>query len=159
MQKKFHQFLLVMLDLFLRNKFFSILQFLGNHFLDFVGRVCSSFPILHTSLLCLFELDQPIDSPVVVVIDLIKEQYQNFCFPNVSPPSLPQLRIILAELIFSLRTASSSFRSRILWKCCTTFWSRSLFPFDTDPKRPETTLSRSMSAQVSLMQVRLATES
>ena len=40
----------------------------------------------------------------------------------------------------------------------TTFWSRSLFPFDTDSKRLETTVSRSMSAQVSLMLVRLATE-
>ena len=42
-----HQFLIVMLDLFLRNKLFSILQFLGNLFAY------------------LFELDQPIDSLVV----------------------------------------------------------------------------------------------
>ena len=40
----------------------------------------------------------------------------------------------------------------ILWRCClclnlcTTFWSRSLIPFDTDPKRFESTVSRSMSA-------------
>ena len=48
--KTIHQFLLVLLDLFLRNKFFSILQFLSNLLLDFLGRVYSSFPILHTSL-------------------------------------------------------------------------------------------------------------
>ena len=39
---------------------------------------------------------------------------------------------------------------------CTTFWSRSLFSFDIDSKRHETTVS---SAQVSMMPVRLATES
>ena len=52
--------------------------------------------------------------------------------------------------------------ARPLWRfclsfnVCTTFWSRSLFSFDSDPKRLETTVSRSMSAQVSLMPVRLA---
>ena len=65
--KTIHQFLLVLLDLFLRNKFFSILQFLGNILLDFPGRVHCSFPILQTRLF-LSEPDQPIDSSVVVVI-------------------------------------------------------------------------------------------
>ena len=62
-----YRFLLVSLDLLLRNTFFSILQFLGNLLLDVIGRVYSSFPILHTNLFCLVELDQPIDSPVVAV--------------------------------------------------------------------------------------------
>ena len=35
----------VLLDLFLRNKFFSILQVLGYLLLDFLGRVFSSFSI------------------------------------------------------------------------------------------------------------------
>ena len=46
--------MLVLLDLFLRNKFFSILQFTGNLLLDFLGRVYSSFPILHTSFFFYF---------------------------------------------------------------------------------------------------------
>ena len=63
-----HEFLLVLLDLFLRNKLFSILRCLGNILLDFLGRVCSSIPILRTSLFHLFEPEQPIDSPVGAVI-------------------------------------------------------------------------------------------
>ena len=62
------QFLLVQLDPLLRNKFFSILQFIGNLLRNFLGRVCSSFPILNTTLYSVFEPDQPIDSPVVAVI-------------------------------------------------------------------------------------------
>ena len=42
-----HQFLLVSLDLVLRNKFSATLQCLGNLLLDVLGEVYSSFPILH----------------------------------------------------------------------------------------------------------------
>ena len=95
--------MLVLFDLFLRNKFFSSLQLLGNLSLDFLGRtVSSSFPILHTGFFCLFEPEHPIESPVVAVIVGIrtpdwshKEQYPNFSFPSVWPPRLPQLHIFL----------------------------------------------------------------
>ena len=56
----------------------------------------------------------------------------------------------LCRANFSPLTAKSAFRSRILWRfclslnVCTTFRSRSLFSFDTDSKRLETTVSRSM---------------
>ena len=63
-----HQFLRVSLDQFLRNKFFSILQILGNSLLDFLGRVCSSFPILHSNSSFLFEPEKPIHSPEKAVI-------------------------------------------------------------------------------------------
>ena len=53
--------LLVLLDLFLRNKFLSILQFIGNPLHDSLGRVYSSIPILHTSLFYLSEPDLLID--------------------------------------------------------------------------------------------------
>ena len=65
-----HQFLLVLLDLFLRNRFFSILQFLDNLLLDFFSE--ESVPHFQSSIqdyfFCLFEPDQPIDSLVVAVI-------------------------------------------------------------------------------------------
>ena len=73
--------------MFLRHKFFTMLQFLGNFLRDFLRSVFDSVPILHTNLSSLFEPDQPIDSPVVAVIVEIrvldechKEQYQNFSF-------------------------------------------------------------------------------
>ena len=75
----------VLLGLFLRNKFFPFFQFLGNLLLDFLGRVCSSSPIHHASLLYLFDPDQPIDSLVVAVIvgiqtpdESLTEPHQNF---------------------------------------------------------------------------------
>ena len=37
---------------------------------------------------------------LITPLDLSKEQYPNFSFPNVSPPRLPQLRIIFANPIF-----------------------------------------------------------
>ena len=98
---------LACLALFLRNKFFSILQFLGNLSVDFLGRAHSSIPILHRSLFYLFEPDLPIDS--LVVAEIVgtrtpdwphKEPYVNFSFPNVWPPRLPQLRIIFDETFF-----------------------------------------------------------
>ena len=60
--------ILACLALFLRNKFFSILQFIGNILHDFLGRVCLSIPILHTSLFHLFKPDLPIDSLIVAEI-------------------------------------------------------------------------------------------
>ena len=60
--------MLVQLVMFLRNKFFSILQVLGNLLRDFLGRVYFSIPILHTSLSYLCEPDQPIISLVVAVV-------------------------------------------------------------------------------------------
>ena len=82
---------------------------------------------------------------------LHKEQYPNFSFPNVWPPRLLQLCIIFAEPHGKFSLDVFMFAQR--------FWSRSLFPFDTDSKRLETTVSRSMCAEVSLMQVRSTTES
>ena len=73
--KTIHQFLLVLLDLFLRSKVFSILQLFGNLSFDFLGRVYFSIEITHTNLFHLFERDLPIDSLVeaeIVGIDLIK---------------------------------------------------------------------------------------
>ena len=58
-----HHFLIVWLDLFLRNRFFLILQFLGNLLREFLGFICFSFPILFSSLFGLFEPDLLIDSP------------------------------------------------------------------------------------------------
>ena len=69
MAQTIHQFLLVLLESGSSQQIFSeFLQFLGNLLLDFLGRLYSSSPIIHTSLFCLFESDQPIDSPVVAVI-------------------------------------------------------------------------------------------
>ena len=156
-----HQFLLVSLGLFLRNKILLVL--------DFLGRVYSSFPILHTSLSYLFEPDQPIDSPVVAVIvgiqnpDLShKEQYQNLYFPNVSPPRLLQLRIIFAEPTFLLarliQLSVQGFGGDFVY--LSMFAQRLdlyLFSLDTDSKKLEVIVSRSISAPVSWMLVRLAT--
>ena len=60
--------MLVLLNLFHRNKFFSILQFLGNVLHDLLGRVYFSIPILHTSFFFLYEPDLPIDLLVVAEI-------------------------------------------------------------------------------------------
>ena len=84
--------------------------------------------------------------------------------PNVSPPRLPQLCITFAEPIFLLgrqnQLSVQGFCGDFV--CLSMFAQRfghDLFsPFGTDSKRLETTVSRSMSAQVSLMPVRLATE-
>ena len=84
-----HQFLVVLLHLPLRNKFFSILQFLANLLRDFLGRVCFSFQILRVNSSFLFEPDLPIGSPdtaplfVIRVLDCFHEgQYQKFFVPN-----------------------------------------------------------------------------
>ena len=55
-----HQFLFVSLDLFLLNKASSNLQFVGNLLHDVLGRLYSSFPILHSSSFCLLKPDQPL---------------------------------------------------------------------------------------------------
>ena len=50
---------LSLLNLFLRNKFFSLVQFLSNLFHDLLGRVHFSIPSVHTCSLYLFEPDLP----------------------------------------------------------------------------------------------------
>ena len=63
-----------------------------------------------------------------------------------APPRLPQLRTIFAEPVLllgrpiqlSVQVFCGDFAC--LSQCCTTFWSRSLFSFDTDSKRLETTV-------------------
>ena len=77
--------------MFLRNKFFLILQFLGNILLDFLGRIYFPSLILHTNWFYLFELDLPIGSIVVAEIVEIRipgwcheEQYPNSYFSNIS---------------------------------------------------------------------------
>ena len=67
--------------------------------------------------------------------------------------------------ILSPRTAESTFRSKIFWRFslslneCTTFWSRSLFPFDCELRIVETTDYLSKFAPVSWMPLRLSTDS
>ena len=156
---------------FVHNKFFSILRLLGNILLDFIRRVCSSFPNIHTSLFHLFEPDQPIDSPVVAVIvgtrtpdRSHKEQYPNFSllyvFTSTSASASYDLCWANFLLAWPNQLSVQVFYGYfgLSFNVGTTFWSRSLFSFDTYSKRLETTVSRSMSAQVSLLHVRLATE-
>ena len=89
---------------FFRNRFFVILQLLGNFLRDFVGRVCfliSHYP--HKSIF-LLEPDLPIDSPYAAPIFEIRVlnwfhrgQYQNFSVPNFLCAFLPRPQIIFSE--------------------------------------------------------------
>ena len=66
-----HQFYVVLLDFFLRNKFFATRQFVGNFLCDFLDEVSSSSVFLHTSIFSLSELDLTIDwFDVVVVVEI-----------------------------------------------------------------------------------------
>ena len=98
--------MLVLLDLFLHNKFFSTLQFLGNLLHAFLGRVYFSIPILHTSCFHLFECDLTIDllveTEVVGKLLIHEEQYPNISFPNISLPLLPQLHTTFTDPFFHL---------------------------------------------------------
>ena len=95
---------------FFATSFFSILQFLGKLLLGFLGRVYSSFPILHTSLFLSlwawsahwFACCSCTSLGFELLIDLKQRAISEFLFPNVWPPRLPQLRIIFAEPIFLL---------------------------------------------------------
>ena len=80
----------------LNSSFFNVLAV----FCSIFSEEYSSFPIRHTSVLCLFEPVQSTDSPVVAEIVGTrtpdwsrKEQHQNFSFPNVPPPRLAQLSV------------------------------------------------------------------
>ena len=84
--KTVNQFLLVLLFLFLRNKFFAILQFIGSLLRDFLEESIPHFQ-LSTQFYLLIGPDQHIASPVVAAIVEIrvldeshKEQYQYFSF-------------------------------------------------------------------------------
>ena len=78
---------------------------------------------------------------------------------------MPQPRIVSAEPIFlfgrpiqlSAKGLCGDFSLSL--NGCTTFWSRSLFPLDSDLNRVEITVSLSRSAQVSLTLQPLSTES
>ena len=89
-----HQFLLVLLDLFLRNKFFSILQFLGN----LLHGLLAEFQFSIQAYFYLSESDLPIDLlDVTEVVEIqtlawsLEKRCQKFSSPNFSPQLLPQL--------------------------------------------------------------------
>ena len=73
-----------------------------------------------------------------LLIDVMKSNIRISLFPIFSLHFCPSY---FCWAIFSPRTANSAFRSRISWRFtlslndCTTFWSRSLFPFDSDLKK------------------------
>ena len=98
---------------------------------------------------CLFEPDQPIDSPVVAVI------------VGTRTPNWSHTRAT-SEFLFSqcsTSTSASHGQFACLLMHAQRFGLNLSKPFDLDPRRLETTVSRSMSAQVSLMPVRPTTES
>ena len=64
--------MLVLLDLFLRNKFFSILQFLGNLLHDLNGRAYFSIPFSIQADFRLSEPDLPIE--LLDVIEIVEIQ-------------------------------------------------------------------------------------
>ena len=101
----------------------------------------------------------PIDSYVVSEIVGTRtpdwphtEPYSNFFLSQCSTSTSASASNKFCWANFSPLTANRAFRSWILWRFyqylndCTTFWSRSLFPFDFKP-RVETTGSVSMSAK------------
>ena len=96
------------------------------------------------------------------LIDLLKKQCQNFSFPNFSAQPQPQLDTIFAELLSS-SDGQVNFPFKDLWRFslslneCTTFVSRSLFPFDCELKIVVATDAISNSAPVSLRPERLDT--
>ena len=100
--------LLVELGHSLHSNAFAILQFLGNLLCDFLGRACSSFPILHTNWFFRFE-HCPINSPEEVVISKFQvldgihvEQFLNFFAPTFQFPHQLQSLIIFLSFILPL---------------------------------------------------------
>ena len=110
---------------------------------DLLGRDYFSIPILHTSLFCLFDPDQPIGSPVSL-------------FPMLNlHVCLSFVQFLLSQFFFIHGQLSFPFTDVVkicqFLNVCTTFLSRSLFSLDTESNRLDTTVSQSMSAQVSLL--------
>ena len=102
------------------------------------------------------------DSPVVVAIIGTRTPCPNFFLPNAFPPRLPQLGFMFAEPVFLLarpiQLSVQGFRGD--FACLSTFAQRfGLDLFSPLTQTRKDSVSRSMSAQVSLMLVRLATES
>ena len=123
--QKIHLFLLVLLDLFLRNKFLVCLQFLGNFSCDSRWIVGFSCPILDRNCSSLFEPDPPIGSLDVAVIFVIqdleeshKELLLNFSVPIFWFPHQLQLQTVFFWAAFSTGTADSAFRSIYFWRIC-----------------------------------------
>ena len=109
--------------MFLHNKFFAILQFLGKFLCDFLDKVNSSFLILHVSRSLLSEPDHPIDSPGTVpnfeirVLDWFHEgQHLNIFVPNFL------CRCLLMQ-IFPFRHGSHTFKDLDLCSPLNTFSS------------------------------------
>ena len=89
---------------FFANRFFVILEFLGNLLRDFLGRVCFSFPFLRINQSFLFEPEQPTD-PLGTIPSrfefsngFIKGHIRIFFVPNFLCPCLQQPQIIVSEL-------------------------------------------------------------
>ena len=136
-----------------------------------LGEPISQFQFsMKANIFYLAELELLIDLlDVVEIVEIqildwsLEEKYLDVAFPNFSPQFQLQLRAVFAELL-CLRTAESTFRSRIFWKFslslkeCTTFWSPSLFLF-TLLKMVETTDSLSTLAPVACVLARLSTNS
>ena len=86
---------------------------------------------------------------VIVEIRVLDESrkvlFPNYSVPNVSPPRLPQLRIIFVEPTFLLaRPIQLSVQGLCVclsFNVCTTHKSRSLFSQDTDSKTLGTIVS------------------
>ena len=108
-----HQFLIVWLYLFLRNRSFVIPQFLGNILRDVLGRFCSSFPFLLTNWSF---LSLNLISPLMFLIQLQSLRLKfsiGFREGNISISLFPllvpcqlQLQIIVSELRILLKQAS-----------------------------------------------------
>ena len=158
-----------MIYLFLRNKFFSILQLFGNLLLDLLGRAYSSIPILHTSCFYFSVPDLPLDLLDVVEsfrfkFDLRNSNILTLLFPISRHNCSFSFVQFFAEPFsllgrpsrLSVQGSSGDFLSL---KECTTYSSRSLFAFDCELKIVETTDSLSTLAPVACMLARLSTNS
>ena len=102
---------------FLRNRFFGILQVLGNLLRDFLGLIFFSFPVLRIISSSLFEPDQPID--LLDVVAILENRVPESHKMAISELFCSQLLISISAsasdtllwAAFSPRAAESAFRS------------------------------------------------
>ena len=125
------------------------------HFFNDVQLQCTQAVKTWRSSLCRLKKKEHISSTTVSTIFLFPMFDLDVCLSFVQS--------LLSHLFLSHGQFSFPFKDCVeilpVSQGLHNFWSRSLFRFDTDQKRLGRTASRSMSAQVSLMLVRLATES
>ena len=141
-----HQFLLVLLDLFLWNNFFSILHFLAIPCMILLEESISQFQFsIQTYLLSLSLVSQSARMKRMVSISLFPILRLNLRFSLIQflaePLSLPEWP--------SQLSVQGSFGGYLDPNACTKFNSRSLFPLDCELKNVVATDSRSNSATVS----------